>query len=349
MKKLFKLSYEYILLFLQILFIALFVLVLLAYNLDIAEKNFLESRMFSENVQGIQLGDKRVDKDVTVEIPEINNSEFMMYKNLVDSGEIVRGVYGTGDIFGFSSYISEGRFFNADDYAKQTRAVVIGPGILPRTTRENGKRYFPYDQRMYEVVGVFSSTDTVLDNAVYINLTSLLGTENNMALYYVDALNPDTVNKVLSELQAYAEGKYISAFVKYEPNVEYFGLTRTLDALLIFAVLAAVFNLLITIISFVTHKKYKVAVQKLYGMTSRNLAWNYGRSIFAIIAASFISVILVIVGTSRHMGALFTLDKLAGYHYGIMGGILILLWVAMVYFIVKLAGKVNISDTLKGR
>jgi hypothetical protein len=202
---------------------------------------------------------------------------------------------------------------------------------------------------MYEVIGVFSGTDTVLDNAVYINLTSLLKTEDNMALYYVDALNSDAVNKVLSELQEYAEGKYIATSIKYEPSTIYIGLTRTLDALLIFAVLAAVFNLLITTIFFVTHKKYKVAVQKLYGMTNRNLVWNYGRSVFIIMAVSNLSVILVIAGLSRHMGTLFTLDKLADYHYIIMGGILILLGIAMVCFIVKLAGKVNISDTLKGR
>jgi len=49
------------------------------------------------------------------------------------------------------------------------------------------------------------------------------------------------------------------------------------------------------------------------------------------------------------MGAFFMLDKLSNYHFIFMGGILILISVATVYFIVKLAGRVNISDTLKGR
>jgi hypothetical protein len=49
------------------------------------------------------------------------------------------------------------------------------------------------------------------------------------------------------------------------------------------------------------------------------------------------------------MGSFFALDKLALYHFMIMGGGLIFVGIAVVFFIVKLARRVNISDTLKGR
>jgi hypothetical protein len=131
--------------------------------------------------------------------------------------------------------------------------------------------------------------------------------------------------------------------------VHYGGIGGVNHTMLLTAVIAAILNLLITVIFFVTHKKYKVAVQKLYGMTSRNLMWHYGRIIFTIMLLSFVSVVLVIVGLSQYMGDFFTLEKLAAGHFMIMGGGLIALGISVVFFIVRLARKVNISDTLKGR
>ncbi|MDR2532123.1 MAG: ABC transporter permease [Oscillospiraceae bacterium] len=349
MRKIFKLSYEYILFYLQLLFIALFVLVLLAYNLDIAEKSFLERRMFSENVRGMWLGDPRVDTDVAFEFPEIPNADYMLYKNLDDSFDITRAIWGTSDVFGLSSFIDEGRFFNTDDYASNVQAVVVGSDMVFRSFEENGKRYLHYDGRLFEVIGVFCETGTVLDRTIYVNLRSILETHEHLALYYIDARDEDTVSRVVSEFQQNAEGKYKIMLQEYESSVHYGGIGGVNHTMLLTAVIAAVLNLLITVIFFVTHKKHKVAVQKLYGMTSKNLAWSYGKSIAVIITASFISVVLVIVGLSQYMGGFFTLEKLAVYHFMIMGGGLIALGMAVVFFIVKLARKVNISDTLKGR
>jgi len=352
MKKMFKLHYEYILFFLQLMFIALFVLVLLAYNLDITAKDFLESRMMSENVRGIWLGDPRVDKneDVTAIIPEVPNTDFMMYKRIAEGFETIRGVYGTSDVFGLSAYIKEGRFFTSRDYKDKNDTVVVGSNVLPRTIEDNGKFYLPYDGRMFEVLGVFKETCSPLDNTVYINLTSLLETMTHLALYYIDAKDSGTVAKVLTELQKHADANnFQTMYDEYDSGTFHPGLGRGNHTMLVSAVAAAVFNLLITVIFFVTHKKYKVAVQKLYGMTNRDLIWTYGKSIFAIVTAAFAAVVAIILGLSRYMGTFFAMEMLAVYHYAIMGVSLVLLGTATVLFIVSLAQRVNISDTLKGR
>jgi hypothetical protein len=349
MRKIFRLPYEYILFYLQILFIALFVLVLLAYNLDIAEKNFLERRMFSENVQGMWLGDPRVDNDVTFVFPEMPNMEFMVYKHLDDSFDITRAIWGTSDVFGLSSYIDEGWFFNASDYANNTPSVVVGSNMSFRTFTENDKQYLPYDGRLFEVIGVFRETGTVLDRTMYINLRSILDTHEHMALYYIDARDAGTVSRIISEFERNAGGKHQIMLQEYHSPVHYGGVGGVNHTMLLTAVTAAILNLLITVIFFVTHKKYKVAVQKLYGKTTKNLARSYGKHLASIITASFLSVVLIIFGLSQYMGSFFALDKLALYHFIIMGIGLIVIGIAVVFFIVRLAQRVNISDTLKGR
>ena len=349
MRRIFKLPYEYILFYLQIFFIALFVLVLLAYNLDIAEKNFLERRMLSENVSGIWLGDPRVDNEVTFEFPEVPGAEYMIYKHLDDSFDITRAIWGTNDVFGLSSYIGEGRFFNVSDYTSNSQTVVVGSSLAFRVFTENNKQYLHYDGRLFEVIGMFRETGTVLDRTMYINLRSILDTHEHLALYYIDALDVDTVNRVISGFQQNAGDKHQILLQEYESSVHYGGIGGVNHTMLLTAVSAAILNLLITVIFFVTHKKYKVAIQKLYGKTSKNLAWSYGKSIAATITASFISVVFVILGLSQYMGSFFALDKLAVYHFILMGGGLIVMGIAVVFFIVRLAQRVNISDTLKGR
>ena len=352
MISLIKPQYGYILFFLQLFFIALFVLVLLAHNLDITAKSFLENRMMSDNARGIWMGDPRVDRDegVVAVIPDIPNTEYMMYKHLQEGFEIMRGVYGTSDVFGFASYIGEGRFFESGDYAAKSDTVVVGSKAMPRTIEENGRCYLPYDGRLFEVLGVFSETGTPLDDTVYINLTSLLETMSHLALYYVDAKDSAALDRVIAEMQRHAAvNNFNTMHAEYESTVMNAGLGRGTHTMLLSAVTAAAFNLFITVIFFVTQKKYKVAVQKLYGMTQRDLMLSYGKSIFAVITAAFVSVVLVLAFLSQYMGAFFAMEMLAAYHYALTAAILTILGCAAVFFIVKLAQGVNISDTLKGR
>jgi hypothetical protein len=225
----------------------------------------------------------------------------------------------------------------------------VGAGSAFRTFTEDGKRYLHYDGRLFEVIGVFRETGTVLDRTVYINLKSILETHEHMAIYFIDARDAVTVSKVVSDFQRNAEGKHQIMLHEYESPVHYGGIGGVNHTLLLTAVIAAILNLFITVIFFVTLKKYKVAVQKLYGMTSWDLFWGYGKSISAVLGASFLSVLFIILGLSQYMGSFFTLDRLAVYHFVMTGGCLIALGAAVVFFIVRLAKRVDVSGTLKGR
>ena len=114
-------SKEYLLYYLQATFVGVFLLVLLAYNVDTTEKNFINNGMYSENVSGVQIENPKemqgVDQETSLDVKSMETKNgFMLYKYLIESGnEIVRAVYGTDDVFKLSSYIGDGRFFNESE------------------------------------------------------------------------------------------------------------------------------------------------------------------------------------------------------------------------------------------
>ncbi len=121
------------------------------------------------------------------------------------------------------------------------------------------------------------------------------------------------------------------------------------NTLLVFAVLAAIFNLMVTTIFFVTRRKYTVSIQKLCGMTKKNLIWAYGKDMFLIITGSFLSMLFLITFFADYLGSFFTLEQLTWHHWLMSAGTLLVLGIATTGYIVRLAERVNISDTLKGR
>jgi len=343
-----KFSSSYLLYTLQIFFIGLFVLVLIGYNLQIAEKSFLENRMFSKNVKGIHLSEYQSPEDVDLIIPEING-EFMLYRNLAEGiRENIRGVYATSDVFGLSDYISAGRFFESSDFANLTQTVVVGSGILPITFLEDGVRYYAYNQKMYEVIGVFESTGTALDVTIYLNLPNLLQYEDNIGLYFVDASDSATVNSVIQKMNSNAEGQYSTRSVEYESTYSY-EMSRMYRTLFMFSFLAAFFSLMITTIFFVSRQKYMVSIQKLCGMTKGNLIFGYSMRNLLITLTSFVLIVAAMFFLSQFENSVFSIKTLTHHHYIVTGIFLLALSATTTFFTIRLAEGVNISDTLKGR
>jgi hypothetical protein len=321
--------------------------------MEVKQKDFLQRGMYTENVQGIQLSSNYLSsvcgEVVDFNIPRINTGDFMIYKRLSEEyNEIVRGIYGTKDVFNYSSYIKEGRFFEQSDYTGKSAVAVIGSSMLDRIYTENGIQYFGYDNQLYEVIGVFKETDSDLDYTAYLNLTSLIENMDNYGLYYVDAQSSQVIENVLQVMEDHAKEKYSVSRVKYEAKDSY-GLSAMNNTLLFCAIFAALIQLLISSIFFVTDKKYSVAIQKLCGMTKKDLFLNYGRNILVLLAVSFITIYLLITCFSKYMGFFFELDSLVWQHYAVTVIILSLIGFFVTGHIAGQVDKVDISSTLKGR
>ena len=347
-----KISIEYILYFFQIVFIGVFFIILLSYNLNLSAQDFLSREMFSKNVKGIQLSNLGLNSENSTELnlsSITSDNDFMLYKYISgDYDEIIRGIYGTADVFGFTNYISEGRFFDSGDYENKTPTAVIGSNMLSKTIEENGKYYFGYSQELFEVIGIFKQTESDLDNCVYLNLAHLIDKDSISGLYYADALNENTVSYVLSAVEEMIPQNFEYYLVDYESINEY-GLDSMSNTLYTFAVLAALIHLLLTTVFFIVRNEYTVAVQKLCGMTKKSMFIKYGRNMLILICMSFITIALSIKLFTYFLSDFFSMEQLVYGHFIILGVVLFIMGSLITAFTVFLSEKVNISSTLKGR
>lgn len=347
-------SKEYLLYYLQATFVGVFLLVLLAYNVDTTEKNFINKGMYSENVSGVQIENPKemqgVDQETSLDVESMETKNgFMLYKYLIESGnEIVRAVYGTDDVFKLSSYIGDGRFFNESDYKNKTLTAVVGQDILPETWTENGRRYYGYNKQKYEVIGVFKKTGSSLDYITYLNLCRVLQDESNYGIYYVDALSKDTVESVVDNLTSKKSENYMATKIEYSSPDSY-GLSPMTNTLFIFAVLAGGFHMILTSIFLVTRQQYKVAIQKLCGMTYKDILVNYVKRMLTVFMFAFVSIILCINLMKLFWGHFFALEKLVVTHFLILAIIMLLIVFVIAKCIADLTKKVDISAVLKGR
>lgn len=342
------------LLFVQMVFVGIFILYIYSSYIDAYNENFLDRSMYSENVEGIQLSNLSLASEG--EIVDLDLDDFTVDGNFVvyryvsyDVGEIVRGIYETDDLFGFTDYIETGRFFDSDDFAAGEKTAVIGHDVMALTYEEEGKRYYSVvggDE--YEVIGVFRETGSDLDNVIYLNLSALLMEDNDMGLYYVDSKDADTVERVLQSIETSAAGSYTTSRVEYESPLIKTGMHKTTGLFVYSAIFSSALYLVITLIYFITGREYTVAIQKLCGQTSRNLFISYGTRMLVTVAASFAAICLL-ERTVADRFSFFATEYLGWQHFALLAVTLLAIGVASTVGIVGLVQRVDISDTLKGR
>ncbi len=340
----------YILYLLQLFVIGIFVLVLLGDRIQIGKKNYFENEMFSEYVCGLQMSSQQLNETVSFSIPVIADSDYMVYRYLSNSVRAtVRGVFGTADVFDFSSLISEGRFFHANDYANGTMTAVIGTAILPETAVRDGKRFYMYDNAEYEVIGVFYEQGNIADRAVFLNLTALdVSISQTGGIYYVDAKEQNTVNAVIEQIKADIGNRFTVTDIAFEPMTSR-ELGRYFTTLFVFCNISAAFCLIITTLFLIVGQRYSIAVKKLCGMTKRELFFHYGKIMtFITIAAFLLIVIAMQLLTTFVPISVFRESSINGWHYLMMGLILMAIGVCNTYYITRLSNAVDISSVLKG-
>ncbi len=340
----------YMLYLLQLFIIGIFVLVLLGDRMQIGRKNFFENEMFSENVCGLQMSSHQLNESVSFSIPVISDSDYMVYRYLSNSEKAaVRGVYGTSDVFDFSSLISDGRFFRADDYANGTMTAVVGTAILPETVEHDGKRFYLYDNAEYEVIGIFGEQGNIVDRAVFLNLTALdANISQTGGIYYVDAKERNTVDAVIAQMKSDIANRFTVTEIAFEPMTSR-ELGRYFTTLFVFCNISAILCLVITTIFLIAGQRYTIAVKKLCGMTKRDLFFYYGKIMALItIAAILLIVIAMQLLTAFVPISVFRESGINGWHYLMMGLVLMVIGLCNTYYITRLSSTVDISSVLKG-
>ncbi len=123
-----KITYEYVILFIQMVVIGFFLIILSNYYFVSQAKDFLGNDMFSNNVMGVSISHaERSQQKTDYQIPyNTFEGKYMIYKHISSDNHIKRGIYGTNDVFDFSAYIQQGRFFSKMDFQNDNPTAVFG-------------------------------------------------------------------------------------------------------------------------------------------------------------------------------------------------------------------------------
>ena len=292
-----------------------------------------------------------LSESVDFRLPQIKDAPYMLYRYLSYGAEAcVRGVYGTQDVFAFSEYLDSGRFFSSEDYSRKAPAAVLGARAAENCVERDGKKYYVYNNTEYEVIGVFGRKDNLLDRAVFLNLTALEETmDQYCGVYYVDAQDPDMVERVVAQIREDAAGKWTIFDMEHEtPGSVIMG--RMEFTLFVFSSISAVLCLLITTIFLISGQRYSIAVKKLVGMTKREMFLENIRHMMTICAGAF-GAITGAMALLVHVGKVpfFMSSGVGAVHYAAMGGVLLVLGVFNALYTTRLACAVDLSMVLKGR
>ena len=341
----------YLLYLLQLFFIGLLALVLLGYQMSSQKKDFFENEMFSPYVRGLQMSSGELSEEVHFGIPKVDDTDFMLYRYLsYGQSEIVRGIYGTKDVFDFGKHVSRGRFFTSKDYSDASPTAVLGSRAFENTSERDGKRYYVYDNTEYEVIGVFKERNDPLDRAVYLNLTYLDQTiDQRFGVYYIDAKSTSAVRKVEEQIRSDARGAFTIFEIEYQSPLSH-EMGRMDFTLYLFSSIAAFLCMLITTIFLISGQRYSLAVKKLCGMTQKELFFDSSRKNLLISGLSFLLLFasMKVLTHAVHLRIL-TECPLRFQHYLFTAVILFFIGILNSAYTTRLCHHMELSTILKGR
>lgn len=336
-----RVAYEYILFWIQIVIITFFVLLLSAFYFKTRSSDFLENGLYSQNVRGIEL--KGTGEAQMEQLLGCAKGDITLIKHISDDHHLRRGYYckEPNRLFPYEGYLAYGRFFSKADYEEKRRVAVIGSEVLADVLEKEGKRYYGYNGKEYEVIGEFRQTASDLDRMVYINLTSLAGTEMDNGIYYIDGMDSAACEKIEESLIKEIEG---TAKIKYEHRQEDMNSVHKVKFLL--AILAAFCNLTMISFYFAEKQNYKIAVFRLCGLSNLEIGTYYGKRLLLIAVSGYLCgcVGLYVVKNA----AFVSFSQISNVHYLLTGGIVLFSVAVVAASSIRMLGKTDVSRALKG-
>lgn len=154
-----KLPKGNILLFLS--FTTISICTLLAISAMRAEKNNYLSKnaMYSGHQKGFSVAYSENEKEWEEVIPELAKeyNNFAVYVPLDDKDKIIRGVYIKGKIKIPS--VAEGRYFDEESSWSAQPCAVLGKEYEKDVFIKNGRKYYNYNNKDYEVLGIIGTKE----------------------------------------------------------------------------------------------------------------------------------------------------------------------------------------------
>jgi len=226
-------------------------MMLMDHYTKIMEHQRISNNYYSENTVVFE---GSFTEDAIDEIPaHFSDNGLALYKT-IDPSEKLRVVISSDDFV--HPDLTEGRFFQREDFFNETNYVVVGIKIFNQLEDEGGSRYYIHDDLEYEVIGVIGyERDTMLDDTIF-----LAANHKNISAigyYSVDGTKKSEVNSFLENQTLISDIEIIEKeFVSAQRILGFQGL----DSTMIIAVISIVFIIVfgyIVMVGFWIRKNHK--------------------------------------------------------------------------------------------
>ncbi|WP_127489166.1 ABC transporter permease [Paenibacillus ehimensis] len=153
------------------------------YNAKQSELNVLSRGLYNQNSLAFMLDNVNIKG---VDWTKLRSSKpFTLFKELETGQFHVRAVYFTGETY--TPPIVSGRYFQEHDFVNDHRYAVVGKEMdRSKLISQNGKSYFPYHGKNFEIIGTMgASYPSLIDTTVLLNLNAVDSSEALPSSIYV--------------------------------------------------------------------------------------------------------------------------------------------------------------------
>ena len=245
--------------------VSLFALMFINLIISAANEDMYYNEFYSQYMRKFS---KNYGKGETLPYNELG-SDYALYFNVSETSDrdydSIRAVYFNGNAA--VPNMLEGRFFTKDEMENGAAVAVLGTLCKRNITTENGKDYYIYGNKKYEVVGYMGREDEVtdLDNMVWLNMGAYFERAAAYGRFAVDGGSEGNTDNVVEALFSRLSDEALeqAAEIIHERKIRsiaYF--TRRIYN---YVILALIINIAIVSIYYIDRKTYTVAVKKFVG------------------------------------------------------------------------------------
>ena len=253
----------------------------------------------------------------------IQNNGLTAVETLLSSGNadylaslhngVMRGVVYKGKVIG--PPLLSGRFFYEDECLSDTPMAVVGKNYEEDIINNNGKRYYEYRNREYEVIGIIGlNGESPIDDIIFVNIGSLSPEEQLEGMYYIDCSSNNEI--VYEEMQNKSEQLFGCSLKRREIPQAFIDVVSggmyLKNYLKVLMSLLGCFAYLSVIIQSTREKYIEISAMKVFGIRQLHMFFktikNYYVAFIVGISMGLISNVILIVGSVFSLPQLWLLQ-----------------------------------------
>lgn len=267
-----KISYGKIVLILMYAFVSLFALMFVNSIFEASNDDMYYNEFFSSNMRKIYIPFGQASEFPYKDLGD----DYALYFNIAESiereADYVRAVYTAGNVA--KPNILEGRFFTEEELNSSFPVAVLGTLCKRNVTERDGKEYYTYAGKEYEVIGYMGLEDQItdVDNMVWLNMGAYFEKTSVYGKFFVDSDTDVGTSAVVSNLldRLSDDVKEQTAEIIHERKIR--SISYYTQKIYRFVIIAIIINIAIVSVYYIDKRMHIISVKKLIGASFGSIA-----------------------------------------------------------------------------